>query len=481
MTGTYRNFIHNPEHGFIFAYVPKVACTNWKSVLCYMEGKTDWLDQRVVHDPDRSGLHYLGHDQFAQDLCADPTVKRYAMVRDPYSRSLSAYLDKIERNIGLIGKPFQGDYFQFVAEDVERFRRFRLDTVAYPAVSFELYLLWLRDGGSRFTGDEHWARQVDLLRHPTVAFDFIGRFESFSSDSEKLLALMGCDQPLPSREMLNFPATKAAEKLATYFTPLAQSLVEQVYAADFAAFNYPLWDQRPVVPPKPAYARKPRKVPALDALSRLMIPTRTVIDVGVQYGTPELMEVYPDKLHVLVEPVEEFLRTLAKRYAKAGIQTLLVPVAAADADGEMTLRISTVSATSEVTHARLVETAAGARDRITPVRKLDTIASEHALQGPFLLKIDVDGAEDRVLQGATEVLKQTNIVVVEAHVDNFLQRSQPLLDAGFGLFDIVDLCYYDWRLSQFDLIFIRSEVLAALRKTLFAKGFDMRKWHDAGM
>ena len=47
MPPTYRNFIYNAERGFVFAYVPKVACTNWKSLLRYMAGHDDWLDNKL--------------------------------------------------------------------------------------------------------------------------------------------------------------------------------------------------------------------------------------------------------------------------------------------------------------------------------------------------------------------------------------------------------------------------------------------------
>ena len=38
-----KNFIHVRSRGFVFGYVPKVACTNWKSIFRLLE---DGLDRK---------------------------------------------------------------------------------------------------------------------------------------------------------------------------------------------------------------------------------------------------------------------------------------------------------------------------------------------------------------------------------------------------------------------------------------------------
>lgn len=60
----YKNFIYDEARGFVFAYVPKVACTNWKSLLRFMAGEKDWLDNRRAHDK-ASKIDIYGFEFFA--------------------------------------------------------------------------------------------------------------------------------------------------------------------------------------------------------------------------------------------------------------------------------------------------------------------------------------------------------------------------------------------------------------------------------
>jgi len=45
---------------------------------------------------------------------------------------------------------------------------------------------------------------------------------------------------------------------------------------------------------------------SLGVLRKRGVPVRTVLDVSVLDGTPELIEAYPNLLHILFEPVVEF-------------------------------------------------------------------------------------------------------------------------------------------------------------------------------
>lgn len=103
-----------------------------------------------------------------------------------------------------------------------------------------------------------------------------------------------------------------------------------------------------------------------------------------------------------------------------------------------------------------------------PVRKLDTLLREYLLPRPYLLKIDVDGAELQILEGSQESLPRINVVVIEAGMRNFYERASFLVNHGFELFDIVDPCYYDDLLRQFDMIFANARMIQE-------RGLDMQK------
>jgi FkbM family methyltransferase len=75
----------------------------------------------------------------------------------------------------------------------------------------------------------------------------------------------------------------------------------------------------------------------------------------------------------------------------------------------------------------------------TSATTLDALVEKLALCPPFLLKLDVQGAEKAALIGARSVLKNTHVVVCEADVDDFQDINAVLIDAGFRLYDVTNL------------------------------------------
>jgi FkbM family methyltransferase len=70
---------------------------------------------------------------------------------------------------------------------------------------------------------------------------------------------------------------------------------------------------------------------------------------------------------------------------------------------------------------------------------LDALVKELSLEPPFLLKLDVQGAEKAALRGARYMLENCSVVVCEADIDDFQDINAILLDAGFYLYDLTAL------------------------------------------
>lgn len=243
----YQTFIYDEQRRFIFVYVPKVACTNWKSIMRYLAGHADYLNSARAHDKASGDLRYLDLDGPDMDIARDPDVAKYAFVRDPYSRTLSGYLNKVENR--LKPRPDQANkpdnparvHFGKVVEAIDGFRRDRLDPGEHPEVTFEVFLRWLRDGdgkGKWLRNDEHWQAQSVLLRYPEVSYDFLGRFEYMNEEAPVLLQKMGCDIGFPSQKDVKFPPTNARTKVDRYYNPACFALVNQLFAVDFENFGY---------------------------------------------------------------------------------------------------------------------------------------------------------------------------------------------------------------------------------------------------
>ncbi|AQR60876.1 hypothetical protein BZG35_03820 [Brevundimonas sp. LM2] len=212
----------------------------------------------------------------------------------------------------------------------------------------------------------------------------------------------------------------------------------------------------------------------MDLLVARGVEIATILDVGVERGTPELIHAFPSLLHVLFEPVAEFVPFIEAAYAN--VDHRLVRMAVSDRTGEGTLQIESIMG-GEVTHSALVAIGTeGEAQRSIPITTLDDAVAAMGLQTPFLLKIDIDGQELRALAGASNVLLNCAVVIVEVPVYEFSQRLRVLEAAGFRLYDIVEPCYYDGSLWQADAIFIRNEIHAQHFSDLRNKGFEVEKY-----
>jgi FkbM family methyltransferase len=216
--------------------------------------------------------------------------------------------------------------------------------------------------------------------------------------------------------------------------------------------------------------RFPSKANALAFLKDIGVRFGAILDVGTHQETPELKQAFPANRHVLFEPTSEFFARIAANYA--GLDWELVPVAVSDSDGEGKLRKIAITG-GEISHAKLELDATDKQDvapgdlgisrvdlDISSVRtiRLDTFLKQRDEPRPYLLKVDVDGFELRILRGAEGIWSDIDCIIVEATSDTFLERLQFIMTRGFRLFDIVDQCYYAGTVSQVDLIFVSDRL-----------------------
>lgn len=137
---------------------------------------------------------------------------RFTIVRNPYTRTLSAYLDKVERHHRR-GKNVPNSFAGF------------LDSLA----------------GGALCDNAHWAPQHALLLLPLEKFDFIGRVESLDQDMAYIRQrILGEDNaPAITNSVLNH-ATGAVDKLKRYYDAYCVERVQTLFRQDFEAFGYSL-------------------------------------------------------------------------------------------------------------------------------------------------------------------------------------------------------------------------------------------------
>jgi FkbM family methyltransferase len=104
---------------------------------------------------------------------------------------------------------------------------------------------------------------------------------------------------------------------------------------------------------------------------------------------------------------------------------------------------------------------------VVPATTLDKLCKRFALTPPFLLKLDLQGAEGAALAGGAGMLKDTHVVVCETDIDDFRAIDRILAQHNFVLYDVTELHRLsDETLGWFYPIYV-NRALNNLRSTQF--------------
>jgi len=213
------------KHRCVFVEVPKAGCSVVKRVLQYSEVDGVGFDPSAsVHDRSRSPLAapMSGGFDLQEIFGAHSPYFRFSFVRNPFSRALSCYLEKI------VG-----------AQWVRDRRLPKLGFGADEDVSFTRFLRRVAEDEPRAM-DIHWAPQHFLLSLDRVEYAFLGRFESFQVDLDRVIEHLGLDVPDDLVTRRTGHTTGAGTRLLDYYDDESIQLVRELYRGDFQRLGYGL-------------------------------------------------------------------------------------------------------------------------------------------------------------------------------------------------------------------------------------------------
>jgi FkbM family methyltransferase len=223
-------------------------------------------------------------------------------------------------------------------------------------------------------------------------------------------------------------------------------------------------------------------------LAALDAQIEAVIDVGVQLGTPFLTKTLPNATHFLFEPVSQYHASIESTYKQLGVRYSLEKQAVSDANGVLYQHNLTDGVQPDsITHSQLLASPNGEQfgkrlHSITQVSvtTLDSWACTTPLPANYLVKIDVDGLEEAIVNGASNVLRSAAVVVIETGLDRLSRRLAMLEEHDHTLFDIVGNGYYFDQLQQVDLITVSKALKLAHPRLspwkLTAGSIDWEHW-----
>ncbi|XP_072480433.1 carbohydrate sulfotransferase 14 [Notamacropus eugenii] len=228
-----RHILVSDRYHFLYCYVPKVACSNWKRVLKVLAGALDSVDVRLKMDH-RSDLVFLADLRPEEIRYRLQHYFKFLFVREPMERLLSAYRNKF----GEI-REYQQRY------GTEIVRRYRVGAGPSPAgddVTFPEFLRYLVDEEPERM-NEHWMPVYQLCQPCAVHYDFVGFYERLEADANQVLEWVRAPPTVrfPSRQAWYRPASPESLHYHLCNTPraLLQELLPK-YILDFSLFAYPL-------------------------------------------------------------------------------------------------------------------------------------------------------------------------------------------------------------------------------------------------
>jgi FkbM family methyltransferase len=98
------------------------------------------------------------------------------------------------------------------------------------------------------------------------------------------------------------------------------------------------------------------------------------------------------------------------------------------------------------------------------MKRLDTIVHEKEYPLPDFIKIDVQGAELLVLEGAPACMRNADVILLEVSITS-LNEGSPLIhevlsfmaDRGFIMFEVVEISRIGGVLTQMDILFCKKD------------------------
>lgn len=230
----YLDHIHVlPNHKLVYVDTPKTGCSTIKMLLNRLIDPkyNPYVTSKYGYSSSLLGLHDRGQSLLKRvgtaadfDKILNEATHIVCFVRNPYSRILSAYLDKLCGNV---------DRREIHLASL------RSKDCLNTSVEFKEFVqLVSRQKVGEMNA--HWRLQTEHLAFGTIPYTFVGRFEQFGDDIKAVAKLVGgtfntLDMTVDEHK------TNANLRLAEYYDEESMRLIEKIYADDFKMFGYKKW------------------------------------------------------------------------------------------------------------------------------------------------------------------------------------------------------------------------------------------------
>ncbi len=197
---------------------------------------------------------------------------------------------------------------------------------------------------------------------------------------------------------------------------------------------------------------------------------RTILDVGANTGqfAKGMLRLLPEAKIYSFEPLAECIEKLG-RLAAAHAQLVVVPYACGDKEEQVEMFHSQYSPSSSILrmthrHEEIYPNTLESRQETVTVKRLDDLAVGLEIQDELMVKLDVQGFEDRVIRGGRNTLRRARLVLTEVSFET-LYEGQASFETVYALLRELGLEFSGFRAQychaqtglpvQADAIFLR--------------------------
>lgn len=213
---------------YVYIEVPKAGCGTMKATLGALEGArlNETHAQRFLDKPHngvKSGAHvrpYQLPNDVLEEVFTSKNYQRFTVVRDPRTRVLSGYLEKITQ-----GLRQSAEISEVLGNKDPR------------DITFTEFLQVIRDQSSK-EQDPHWRRQSDHIGFGIIAYDRIIHLEDLNDSWSDIASLT--NTPDLDGQYYCKTSTHAGTRTGEYQSEESDALIAEIYATDFAKLGYPL-------------------------------------------------------------------------------------------------------------------------------------------------------------------------------------------------------------------------------------------------
>ncbi|MDH3646960.1 MAG: FkbM family methyltransferase [Gammaproteobacteria bacterium] len=222
--------------------------------------------------------------------------------------------------------------------------------------------------------------------------------------------------------------------------------------------------------------RRSKNIPQITLLGLKTRPIRTVVDVGANKGqfARRFAEVYPRARFFCFEPLHEPFQELARWSNSRGGRVTTHNVALGSDERTIDMKLHTAHPTSssilDTTGLQIELYPETKEQKVVQVQQttLDASLSEEELDDDILVKLDVQGYEDRVIAGGANIFSRASACIAEVSLDSLYQgqaRFSTILkllgDAGLEYAGNLEQMYAnDGHCIYLDAMFVRAHSTA---------------------